>query len=476
MGGHNRAAWVLIGLIFMQVNEMQAQSLPDTGAKGLDTVLKGGITVDNEYIQDVLLQLSKTTGMAMMSSKSVVGRVTFSYTEDVKVRKVLYDVLPEHHWAFAVDEAAGIVKIVLEQELEFVNSAGTPPAPAEAQSTTGLNTVLKGGLTVSHEDIGDVLVIISQFSGAALVHTKSVEGRVSFAFPRDVTVRTVLNHVLPLYGWAWQANEAAGIVQIMTQAEKDQALLPTPEAAPYSIGDSTRLDTVLRGGITVSNEDIRDVLMILSQFSGMSMIPSRYVMGRVSFSFPNEVKIRTVLDSVLPAYGWSYIVKDDAGIVRVVSAAELSASSSADMGVSAVPNATALAGVAAATGFDAVIRGGITVSSMDIGDVITMLAQISGLKMAVAQGVKGSVSFSFPGDVTIRAILDNILPNYGWFYETNQLTRVVTIMPLAQLHERRVRNGTFRDSILFVSGVGCGLLLAWIQRRRRFAKLWGKQA
>lgn len=90
-----------------------------------------------------------------------------------------------------------------------------------------------------------------------------------------------------------------------------------PIAPPAAAAGGGGLDTVLRGGITVNNEDIQDVLTILAQFSGLSMFASKAVVGRVSFSFPQDVSVRQVLDSVLPGYAWTYTYDAVAGTVQI---------------------------------------------------------------------------------------------------------------------------------------------------------------
>lgn len=77
------------------------------------------------------------------------------------------------------------------------------------------------------------------------------------------------------------------------------------------------LDTVIPGGIQVNNEDIHDVLSILSQFSGLNMTADRDVIGRVSFQFAHDVTIRTILDSILPAYDWCYDFNEEAQLVNI---------------------------------------------------------------------------------------------------------------------------------------------------------------
>ncbi len=95
-----------------------------------------------------------------------------------------------------------------------------------------------------------------------------------------------------------------------------------PPPAAGGAGGGRGLDTVLTGGITVNNENIQDVLTILSQFTGLSMFASKAVVGRVSFSFPQDVTVRQVLDSVLQGYGWCYDFKEKDGTVNILTIPE----------------------------------------------------------------------------------------------------------------------------------------------------------
>lgn len=77
------------------------------------------------------------------------------------------------------------------------------------------------------------------------------------------------------------------------------------------------LDSTIPGGITVSNEDITDVLTLLAQFSGLTILPTREVAGKVTFAFQQDVSVRQVLDSILPNYGWCYAFDEATGVVSV---------------------------------------------------------------------------------------------------------------------------------------------------------------
>ncbi len=101
-----------------------------------------------------------------------------------------------------------------------------------------------------------------------------------------------------------QGLKLAPVLLSLLLAETTWSQTAPPAEYPYPGGRG--LDTVLAGGITVNNEDIQDVLTILAQYSGLSFFATKSVVGRVSFSFPQDVTVQQVLESVLPGYGWNY--------------------------------------------------------------------------------------------------------------------------------------------------------------------------
>jgi general secretion pathway protein D len=80
--------------------------------------------------------------------------------------------------------------------------------------------------------------------------------------------------------------------------------------------DQQGLDTVVPS-ISVSGIDIREVLVLLSKYSGLNFTTSKDVKGPVTVEL-SDVTVRGVLDVVLKDNGFNYIVTED-GIVRVMT-------------------------------------------------------------------------------------------------------------------------------------------------------------
>ncbi len=80
--------------------------------------------------------------------------------------------------------------------------------------------------------------------------------------------------------------------------------------------DQQGLDTVVPS-ISVSGIDIREVLVLLSKYSGLNFTTSKDVKGPVTVEL-SDVTVRGVLDVVLKDNGFNYIITED-GIVRVMT-------------------------------------------------------------------------------------------------------------------------------------------------------------
>lgn len=213
----------------------------------------------------------------------------------------------------------------------------------------------------------------------------------------------------------WAGGEpSAGMAPTMPTS--DPATIEVPSPLSHSETMQILARCVISGGITASNQDIEDVVTLLNEFSRIKFVSSPSVQGKVTFSFPHSLTIRNLLDSVLPNYGWTYVVAEG-GVVHLMTADEKLGLMSGKAAVLPVP------GSAAETLKilkETILPKGIAATDGEIEDVLTHLGQVSNLRFFPSPGVKGKVTFSFQTDITVRDVLDSILPPHGWTYVASE--------------------------------------------------------
>jgi type IV pilus secretin PilQ/predicted competence protein len=71
--------------------------------------------------------------------------------------------------------------------------------------------------------------------------------------------------------------------------------------------------------LDLKNIDIMDVLKLISQKSGVNIIASQNVTGRVTV-FLRDIEVKDALKIIVDAYGWAYL--EDSGIIKIMTAAD----------------------------------------------------------------------------------------------------------------------------------------------------------
>lgn len=104
----------------------------------------------------------------------------------------------------------------------------------EGNEQQGLDTLVPGAISVSNIDIGDVLILLSKYSGLNFTKSKEVKGPVTVELS-NVTVRDVLEVILRDNGWAYMETPS-GIVRVMTleQYKEQTATEVNIVKKPYS--------------------------------------------------------------------------------------------------------------------------------------------------------------------------------------------------------------------------------------------------
>ena len=169
---------------------------------------------------------------------------------------------------------------------------------------------------------------------------------------------------------------------------------------------SKGLDTIVPK-MSVRNIDIREVLILLSKYSGLNFTTTKEVKGLVTVEL-TDMSIRDILDVVLGNNGFRYRLTPS-NIVRVMTAAQYDAEESP-----------------ISKGLDTVISS-FSVVDMDLREVLDMLSQRSGRNFTISKEVKGYVTTAIENK-TVREILDKILRNNGYNYieASGGVVRVMT--------------------------------------------------
>jgi hypothetical protein len=259
-------------------------------------------------------------------------------------------------------------------------------APAVARQ---VRTIMDGepkGLDTRFSEVGavsrpvkEILNLLSRSAEVNFITSAKVENvPVTFQM-RNITVRQVLDRLLPEYGLAWRESDRGSFIEVLPVEEKkerDRVEWETVEcqvlAAPVvvqqlwrSLEQGERIEardgnevailaneerrTILKREVRaleaktlawlpsheeflekeypglghmvphfeVDNRPIKDVLNLLSRFSGLNFVAATDVPDVPVTAKLSNVTVRVILDSLLPAYGLAW-EPGPAGIVRVV--------------------------------------------------------------------------------------------------------------------------------------------------------------
>jgi hypothetical protein len=300
---------------------------------GLDNVVPR-FEVDNRPVREIMPLLCSFPGINFVISPQVPNVPVTARLHGATVREILDTILSAYGLRWQVQPGGKVIRIVPASGVQAGKQGNARPHRRGSLPTVeGLDTPVPV-FEVDNRPIKEVLNLVARFSKLNFVCSAEVKDLPVTARMRDVTVRGILDAVLPLYGLAYTTRPDQDFVAVMTQAEYDE------EVRNRSLNDKMEhgthleqqqdtaaipdeliplLDTVIPS-LEVSNRPLKEALNLISRFTGLSIvtlgqIPETMVTARFS-----NVTVREILDDLLPAYGCEWRPGPDGASISVVPA------------------------------------------------------------------------------------------------------------------------------------------------------------
>jgi hypothetical protein len=195
---------------------------------GLETEVHE-IWIERVRLGEILFQLSDAAFFSFVTTPEVRGIPVTVRLSNMTVREFLDVVLPAHGCAWKSLAGDGGIR---------VGSGGAGAGPADriwgpqAADRNGLDTVIPL-LELHDRPIKELLNLLSRFSGLNFLTTAEVPDVPVTCRMTNVTVREVLDMLLPSYNLNWIRKPGEDLVRVMTSQEYSEEFYCTPEFVSY---------------------------------------------------------------------------------------------------------------------------------------------------------------------------------------------------------------------------------------------------
>lgn len=352
----------------------------DGEIRGLDTRLRE-ISIDQKPLKETLNLLSRATMQNFVTTAAVPDVPVTAKMSNVTVREILDTILGQYGLAWTEPEDECFIKIMTEEEKAKENQwvwelveceVLAPPMvvqrllpllePGERLEANmekhgvailalpprraALETEIRalevkvrdwlegqaGGITekitglkaevpvfeVDNRPLADVMNLIGRFSGLNYIVHPTVRGLPVTAKLQNVTVRDILDMVLPHYGCRWEPTANLKSIRIVPDSQPTRVGVfsrpsyvdpPSRASAPLIEAPTQEITELLPELKTVipqlefEDQPVKLILNSLSKesglnFIGLGMIPEKKISARL-----NGLTVREILDALMPEYG-----------------------------------------------------------------------------------------------------------------------------------------------------------------------------
>lgn len=94
--------------------------------------------------------------------------------------------------------------------------------------------------------------------------------------------------------------------------------LSGPALGQPAAGGGDPLQKVIKGGVLFDDEDINTVIALIGADAGITITKTTEVKGRVTVNFPDDVTVKTLLETITSSIGAKYIV-DQNGVIQILT-------------------------------------------------------------------------------------------------------------------------------------------------------------
>ncbi|MFB3789504.1 MAG: hypothetical protein ACE15F_24360 [bacterium] len=174
----------------------------------------------------------------------------------------------------------------------------TPPGP-ELQKT--LEQRIEGPVNARDVDIQELLSLIARQTNLKYQIDPEIHAKVTFEL-QNPTVRELLDHILPAQDLGFSVAD-------------DQTLRIERKSGSEPLEIQRALDKTMEGPYIARNQQLQTIVTLLSDQSGLQFVLGQGLNPPVSFSLDNP-SVRQILDTVLPAHGLEYTIKDGVVVIQ----------------------------------------------------------------------------------------------------------------------------------------------------------------
>ncbi len=370
--------------------------IPGTRGPVLEKAMAADFVAAGDSVQDVMTLLGQDCNVSIVVSPAVKGAVTARSSGKVSLAAFLDAILPPLDATYV--EENGIIRVMTRQEHDAYLAKAPRARPASPDSQ--LDRAKVSQFVATGDSIQDVLTLLGQDLHLNVVVSPQVKGNVNANLSGALTLRQILDTILPPIGATYV--EKDGIVNVITEPEyaaRFEKAQASPEKTPWA-GDSWQLLLCMGRTAKVANGEGQEMFVKAGGVYQSDVLvkeirsPDRIILQRTG----DPTRTREVAKGDLIAY------YRNEGIVDYIEKEDSTPSKLDTTKVS-----------------DFVATGD------NIQDVMTLLGQDLNLRIVVSPQVKGNVNANLHGEVTLRALLDTILPPLQAKYvEESSLISIMT--------------------------------------------------
>ncbi|MBD3265287.1 hypothetical protein GF373_01345 [bacterium] len=274
-----------------------------------------------------------------------------------------------------------------------------------------LSKRIEGPLTVRNIDFAQVAGMVQAELGIDIVLGKGTNTQVTFHLTNP-TLKQILDTVLPAHGMDYAISNSILYIDKPNQikywltSQKQNQRKKVPPALLKHID----------GPVSVTNMDLKPLLMLLQEKSGINMVLGEGIGKNIKVTFHlTHPTIKNILDAILPIYDLNYTTNKPHSSLLIDKTQKIKTHNAQRH--STHPKTTLPA-------LNKPIDGPMTCTNMDLSQVLTFLQNESGVNMVLEEGNDKKVTFNLKSP-TLKQVLDTILPPVGMDYYIRNNTIII---------------------------------------------------